>query len=95
MLHRLKNMILNFVEKIRVFILEKKEIKKFKDGRRKKIYNSITLTKEQNKSIDNLYKKIMVKKFQIYGINISLLIQENLIKIIFQNYYIYQDLKII
>ena len=57
MLHRLKNMILNFVEKIRVFILEKKEIKKFKDGRRKKIYNSITLTKEQNKSIDNLYKK--------------------------------------
>lgn len=62
MLHRLKNMILNFVEKIRVFILEKKEIKKFKDGRRKKIYNSITLTKEQNKSIDNLYKKNYGKK---------------------------------
>ena len=29
MLHRLKNMTLNLVEKIRIFILEKNEIKKF------------------------------------------------------------------
>lgn len=62
MLHRLKNMTLNLVEKIRIFILEKNEIKKFKDVRRKKIYNSITLTKEQEKSIDNLYKKNYGKK---------------------------------
>lgn len=48
-------------DKFQISILKHNEIKKFKDKRRKKIYKSVVLTKDQ-KQIDVYFKKYYGKK---------------------------------
>lgn len=49
-------------DKFQISILKHNEIKKFKDKRRKKIYKSVVLTKDQKKQIDVYFKKYYGKK---------------------------------
>lgn len=62
MLKRVKSICLNLIDKIKILILEKKEKDKFNDIRRKKIYNSIKLTKEEKQHIDKIFKVNYGKK---------------------------------
>lgn len=51
-----KNVMSSISELVSVFVLRKIETLKFMDKRRRKIYSTIKLTKEQKKSIDRLYR---------------------------------------
>ena len=48
-----------------IFLCKKIEKKKFKDKRRKQIYKSVTLTKEQKKEIQSFYKEHYGKKIPL------------------------------
>lgn len=62
MLRRMKSMYKNFIEQLKIFRLQKKEKNKFNDKRKKEIYNSVSLTKEEKKNIDFLFKRNYGKK---------------------------------
>lgn len=75
--------------KFYIFCLKHREIKKFRSKKRKKIYKTITLTKDQKKQIDFYFKKYYGKKFLILGIDITLLLLAVLIIDICRNYCVY------
>ena len=52
----IKSIIKNRIDKFKICLSRKNEVKKFKDKRRKNIYSKINLTKEQKHEIDNVYK---------------------------------------
>lgn len=54
--------LINTFDKVIHLWKKRSETLKFKDKRRKKIYNSFELTKEQRKKIDSLYKQNYGKK---------------------------------
>lgn len=76
----LKSLFDGFKESFIVSRLHKLEKYKFKDDRRKNIYKNVKLSSKQKKEIDLLYKDYYGKKSHIYGINITLRIQENLMQ---------------
>lgn len=47
--------ILNIIDKAKIWYLRREQTQKYKDVRRKKIYSKIVLTPEQKKEIDSLY----------------------------------------
>lgn len=59
---RFKDFIIDIVDYIVVFRKRRIEIRKYKNPMRKKIINSIQLTKEQKRKIDTFYKKNYGKK---------------------------------
>ena len=56
MKRKIKRIIVNALDRLFLYLSRKNEIKKFKDSRRKEIYNKIVLNNEQKKEIDELYK---------------------------------------
>ena len=52
---KLRLIILNIIDKVKIWYLRREQVKKYKDVRRKKVYSEIVLTPEQKKEIDSLY----------------------------------------
>lgn len=91
----IKKFILYINSNLTILIKRYSERKKFKDPRRKKIYNSVYLDSDTKREIDDLYIKNYGKKFRIFGISTLQLLLVILINTIFQNYYIFQNLNIL
>lgn len=53
----IKKILFDLYDRLHILKKQNEEIKKFNDQRRKKIYNSISLSDKQKSLIDNLYKK--------------------------------------
>lgn len=89
-----KKELLNLIlSKIIEFFYKRAEFKKIKENRRKKIYEKISLSDVEKNEIDKFYLENYGKKYHMSGIDYINLIQENLMKNIFQNFYTYQILK--
>lgn len=58
----IKRYVLNRREDLLIYLARKNEVKKFSDIRRKEIYEQVTLTTEQKKEIDLLYKQYLGEK---------------------------------
>ena len=85
----------DITDKLIVQHLRNGEFRKYKSPKRKAIYETIILTDEQKKEIDLLYKTYYGEKSHILGIATLQHLQGSLIRIIFLNYYLFQNLSIL